>query len=226
MIQSDYRFERKFIASDEPAHVEQSIKMNPYGFMKVYPARYVNSLYLDSVDLQMYRAHVAGHPYRKKFRIRWYGDLRAESLKLIFECKMKGGYTVRKMSCPLPDAAFSSLDSEGVASLTERSTLSPQVRHEMAWLRPVVVTRYKREYYASRNNRVRMTIDSDLHFYSLGSYGVLNERRVPENKVILELKYPTDFDDPIDVITRRIPYRMTRFSKYVTGVCRISGYAL
>ena len=38
------------------------------------------------------------------------------------------------------------------------------------------------------------------------------------DQVVLELKYNTDIGNKIEYITSNLPYRLSRFSKYIVGV--------
>src|SRR5689334_20286182 len=50
------------------------IHANPAGFLTAYPPRQVNSVYLDTHELNTFNDHLAGVPLRRKLRFRWYGE--------------------------------------------------------------------------------------------------------------------------------------------------------
>ncbi|MCB9850126.1 MAG: VTC domain-containing protein [Phycisphaerales bacterium] len=70
----DHRYEIKFTVPIAYAHrINAWLRAHPAGFRKLYPARQVNSLYLDSIELASYTQNLSGVAERGKLRLRWYG---------------------------------------------------------------------------------------------------------------------------------------------------------
>ena len=87
---SQFRYERKYIIENlSTQKVNLIIKSHPHLFKKKYDARFVNSLYLDSLDYSFYNDHVIGKSDRYKIRVRWYNNLYEEIQKPVLEIKTK-----------------------------------------------------------------------------------------------------------------------------------------
>ena len=78
---------------------------------------------------------------------------------------------------------------------------------------------YNRQYYLSRNLKYRLTLDNDLEYY------LLNQRKNSFSKLkndfrnkILELKYLPNSNDTVEKVTNQFPFRITKSSKYITGL--------
>ena len=85
--------------------------------------------------------------------------------------------------------------------------------------KPVIFNRYKRKYFRSQDKKFRITLDSNLVFYqaekSFDAHSIPQKR---SNANILELKYSSQYDDLVSNISSFFPFRMTKSSKYVSGV--------
>ena len=74
------------------------------------------------------------------------------------------------------------------------------------------------------DGQYRITLDDALSFYSISRMGNSFLNKVDDSGVvILEIKYPRHLDDDIYTITRHFPVRMTKSSKYVTGMAQLYG---
>ena len=97
------RYERKFIGDRLTlAEVLALVRRQPAAFHETYPARSVNNLYLDSLDLRDYHDHVNGIAHRTKTRIRWYGAWSGRIDTPTLERKLKHGQVSGKVSHRLP----------------------------------------------------------------------------------------------------------------------------
>ena len=84
-----YRYEKKFIVPQNSQYlISRSIILNGMMFTKQYENRMINSIYLDSKNLDFFRENLLGINERKKTRIRWYGNLKYNK-NLFFEIKRK-----------------------------------------------------------------------------------------------------------------------------------------
>ena len=89
-------------------------------------------------------------------------------------------------------------------------------------LKPSLLNRYLRKYYESCDGKYRITVDTDQSFYLVNSHGNFFLNKIADNNtVILELKYNHDYDSGASYITTKFPFRLTKSSKYVTGVERV-----
>ena len=86
----DWRYERKFIVDDLIFdQIEDSIIGNSYLFKKIYNVRQVNNVYFDDIHYRAYYSNIEGLSERKKYRIRWYGELLGEIKNPVLEVKVK-----------------------------------------------------------------------------------------------------------------------------------------
>ncbi len=217
----DFRYEKKFfIEGMNAAQILSVLKTHPAMFRELYPMRYVNNIYLDSSLLEDYYSNVNGYHSRRKVRVRWYHELFREVKDALLELKNKEGEVGSKEQYPFP--AFKADDS-----LTERefqkiihdSDLPQEVKFLLRDLEFAILNRYQRWYFSTPDKNYRITVDADLSFYHLGK---LSNRFTPQFTVrsynILELKYQVDDDLAAQRIVSALPFRITRSSKYITGI--------
>lgn len=217
-----YRYERKFhITEMGRGHVESLIRMNPALFSEIYYRRWVNSIYLDSWSMVSYHENLIGSGHdRIKYRIRWYGDLLGRVESPILELKIKHGEVNRKESYRLaPLDVDEELSPNTIYDLFRRADMPADLRDGLLKLQPVLANRYSRNYFLSLDGRFRATIDSELSFYDASDQcRRLHFQWTDPVSVILELKYPHDAAPDAHQISQHFPFRLTRNSKYVTGV--------
>ena len=222
----NFRFERKFFITDcSHSVVESIVKHHPAMFQEVYRPRYNNSIYLDTPGLTSYNDNLLGLSERLKTRVRWYGELFGSIGSAVLELKYKKALTGTKMKYEL--APFDLTDSYSYDYQQEvfaRSDLPGVIQEYLRTLQPSILIRYHRKYYESADHRFRITLDTDMEFYRLRPRGnSFLDRHIDRNSTVMELKCNEEHGDTIDEITRRIPFRMTKSSKYVSGIDRLYG---
>ena len=93
------------------------------------------------------------------------------------------------------------------------------VRSELKRNVPTLLNNYEREYFQSFDKLFRFTLDYNLKFINVKSLtGSFLEKSLPENTIILELKYDIADDKAVKQITTALPVRLGKFSKYIQGV--------
>lgn len=98
------RFERKYrIEEHSFSEVRAMFRHHPMAFRTLFPDRLVNSIYLDSPDLQFLQENLGGVGVRRKFRIRWYGENREQVTAPVLEIKRKDGELGDKILAKLQD---------------------------------------------------------------------------------------------------------------------------
>ncbi len=217
----DVRYERKFdICNSEKHQIELMIKTNPVGFAEIFHPRRVNNIYFDTPDLSSYFDNIDGVQDRTKTRIRWYGDIFGRIETPSLELKHKRGLSGWKQTFDFPTFDFhSDFENSELSSITHKSNLPLRIKELLKIQRPTLFNTYYRKYYKSFNGNFRITLDTDLAFCKL-----LNKRTIlpvldPDlSHVILELKYHNDVALDTEVVTNYFRYRLSRVSKYVTGV--------
>jgi hypothetical protein len=221
----DYRYERKFAVSQLiRQEIETLIKLHPAMFSVTYPPRYVNNIYLDSFGMKNYFDNVDGLKDRAKVRIRWYGDLFGLIEKPVLEIKIKLGSVGRKDSYPLnPFPIDKCLRVGAVLDVFKASDIPDALRLDLMSLELSLINRYRRQYFQSADGRYRITIDSGMEFYHVQGQGnTYLHKSVDKVNTVIELKYDPAEDGDVNQISNHFPFRITKNSKYVSGIERLS----
>jgi len=211
-----YRYERKYILS--PINLPGFLyELNSKDYIEIYTERTINNLYLDSCDLSSVQDNINGLSNRKKYRIRWYGPSFSKSKKQ-FEIKKKSEFLNSKSITLLGDYKVDGLKDierfffEITESLEQNNVY---INNSLKHLFPSLFNSYERRYFLSKDQKIRITIDSFLNFYS-----PITTNKFEENNLIVEAKYSKD--------TIRIDsfkhLNLCKYSKYVKGVLSTSTY--
>lgn len=217
----DYRYERKFLVEElDEEQVRMIVRRHPGMFHEPYPPRVVNNLYLDTEEMDNYYANLSGAAERCKVRVRWYGELFGAIASPVLEFKVKSGLVGTKHSYPFPafrlDEDFS---QRCFQEIVRDSNLPDYVRHHLRTLNLVLCNNYRRWYYATKDQHYRLTVDVDLAYYRVKKFGNRFVSRVlDDSRVIVEMKYEKPFESQADQVAGFFPFRVTRNSKYVTGI--------
>jgi hypothetical protein len=167
---------------------------------------------------------VVGTPDRRKVRLRWYGDTFGEITQPVLEIKIKQGLVGMKQAYPLAglqlDPHFSDNTFQRAADC---SSLPAVVQWDLRSLHLVLLNRYYRHYYVSRDGSFRVTLDSELTFYKVnGAFGnPFLHRQECAGQIIVEIKYDRRYEPMAEQVISFFPFRVTRNSKYVQGVERV-----
>ncbi|MCR9247425.1 MAG: VTC domain-containing protein [bacterium] len=218
-----YRFERKFYVEDlDTREIEMLVRLHPAFFSPLHPPRYVNSVYFDTPDHRALVDNVDGTADRCKMRIRWYGGLTGES-RATLEFKIKRGLVGRKETVDLGSIRVDrdrGLAREELAVLLRSVVVPPAFRELVNTTAPTLANRYRRRYYQTADGRYRLTLDDELHYFPFvaGRATLLHPSRDRRGSVV-ELKYGPEHD--ADRITGAFPFRLTKNSKYVSGLQRL-----
>ena len=204
----------------DEAQLRSRIRLHPACFSEIFAGRHVNNLYFDTPAYTSYDENVAGLSKRVKVRIRWYGDAAGPVSKPVLELKIKSNHVGAKASYRLiPFEVSRRLDSRAVASVLAASELPDHVREGLFALKPVLFNRYYRNYYRSRDERFRITLDQSVGYRRFG--GAMLGSAAPLASLdthIVELKYATGQDDHAERVTTEFAFRNTKNSKYVNGI--------
>jgi len=220
----NFRYERKFLVDQLDAHqVRALVKLHPSMFYEPYPPRYVNNLYLDTVEMENYLDNVSGVWKRRKARVRWYGDLFRDIEKPNLELKIKNGLVGAKHIYPFAPFTLDDRFSHRYYRETLlHSTLPAQVKQYMRDLNVVLCNRYYRWYFATKDQRFRVTVDTDMTFYQVKrANNRFARKHADHRRVVVEIKYGKSLDRQADRVASSFPFSMTKNSKYVTGIKRV-----
>lgn len=218
-----WRYELKYpLVGASTVGLEGRVRSDPAGFREVYPPRHVNSLYLDSVELSSLADTGPGFSERSKYRLRWYGDLAGGAAPPVFEIKIKEAGVGRKERFELPSLQAGPLPVS-LGGWSRSADLPEAVRRSCRSRAPVVLVRYRRRYFVSRDDRFRFTIDDDLEVHRpRGPAGYQRVRRL--DPAVLELKYDVADAPYASDLLRRHPLERSNFSKYVLALDAVAGF--
>lgn len=215
------RYERKFVVTDRSlADVIALVRRHPATFREVYPPRIVNNVYLDSPALGDYFDHINGAPNRVKTRIRWYGELSGPVAKPTLERKLKQGMIGGKLSYGLAGFTVNGcVPRPELEHALDGSVLPDALRAAMRHLQPSLINSYHRHYFLSADALFRLTIDKQIRFFTANNRnGWQNPYRNREVAIVIELKYEPPYEDRAGLVINRLPFRLSRCSKYVLGL--------
>ncbi len=171
---------------------------HPYGFREIYWKRPVNNVYWDTFDLKSYYDSVNGLPQRKKFRIRWYNKFQPIEDPTL-EIKIKSGHVGTKVK--------------------KKGSLEKLIKElEAKNLEPTMANSYERRYFQSMDNNFRVTIDTNIRFWEIVESRIDLRNPKQLNGTVIEFKYGIDNAGTAEQIVGEFPLRLTRFSKYCTGL--------
>ena len=221
----DWRYERKFAIEQMSLNeAENIILCNNMLFSEVYYKRQVNNIYLDSIYMDAYYNNVEGLSHRKKYRVRWYGDLFSKIRQPVLEVKVKNGIVGSKYKYKLHEFELGRLfRTKVLKQVFGKSNLPENVNFELSTVDPTLINTYSRKYYMSANEKYRVTIDTGLEYFSVqrGFNNIVSSS--PQKGVVIEIKYSLENDENVDRITQSFPFRLTRSSKYVQGISMSTG---
>lgn len=217
----NFRFERKFLITGlDRFSVENIILQNSAFFSEIYHERWVNNIYFDYLEFNNFLDNIVGNMYRKKYRIRWYGNMLSLVEKPILELKLKEGLLGDKKKFKLNSFNLNvGIKSSTINNIIINSKIDPKTIFNIQEQIPVMLNRYKRKYFESSNKKFRITIDDHQSFYKLNKFNnTFLQKHKDMSSVILEIKYDKKYDLDAAQITNNFPFRLTKSSKYARGI--------
>ena len=205
------------------ADVEAWVRVHPSHWRRPYPPRQINNIYFDTPTYIGLNANLAGIGDRAKLRLRWYGDRLACVVDAHLELKRKRGTIGWKEVIPvnvnldLRDTGWRQLTAalEDAAGITGRHWLS----HFPV---PVLINFYRRDYYATPDGVLRLTVDHRLRAYGQRATRAPNLTLLAPlaDEIVIELKAQTDAGalQRLNDALSYFPPSVGRFSKYVLGM--------
>jgi hypothetical protein len=187
----------------------------------------ITSLYFDTVNHQAYWDKLDGHRFRRKVRVRVYGQEQVTPDTLCFaEIKQRINKTLQKKRVLLPYSVAANLCSAGEevvgADEADQAVIDEiSYLHHTLQLQPSCIVNYKRLAFEGGDidPGLRVTFDTQLtcraHDLTLLSQGYAdNQFFLPPQQCVMEIK-----------VNNRIPYWLTELiSKYRCTLRRISKY--
>lgn len=189
----------------------------------------VRSLYFDDEELGGYTDGVEGASDRRKVRLRWYDD-GDQDRRFFFEVKRRRFELVLKERVPVetaeidgPITALRHRDLIRHLSATLPGAFRERLRIQST---PVLLGEYRREYFEAIDRSLRLTLDSQMQWFSQLGRRMLSRRfgvSLPR-LVILEIKTKPEVEVDVDALVHPLKLAPTRSSKYVVG-CQQLGLA-
>ena len=223
-VPDELRYEVKYVArATELPNLLAWVRANQAGFSEPFPQRQVNNVYFDTYDLYAYQENLSGASARSKVRFRWYGSL-DDPEKGTLEVKRRRSSVGWKLSYPVGPTP---LAGETWSSFRRalRAQLPDQAR---VWFdanpQPVLINRYQRRYFLSRDGLVRLTVDWNQRVFDerhSAKPNLSNAANLPDTLVV-EIKFDRADRKIANRYAQGIPIRVSRNSKYVIGVDSIT----
>jgi len=221
MSTETFRNERKFTFNASDLSMIHFYVKNSLGFFReVYHPRYINSIYFDDSLFSSLQESFDGTRNRIKYRVRWYGDLLGEIQKPILELKIKCGEAGRKEKYIIsPFNMTKHTSGQQISKNTSDNILPSLLKLQIKRLTPVILVRYLRHYYRSRDNNSIFTIDQKITNHKVSfisnnfDHGFINK-----NLIVLELKYNANYDQAAKMTISDLPFCLTKNSKYANGM--------
>ncbi|SVE08626.1 uncharacterized protein METZ01_LOCUS461480, partial [marine metagenome] len=194
-LSDDHRIEIKIPL---PGHMLSEarfrIHMHPSGLIRTYPARQVNSIYYDSYDLKALRLNESGVSDRVKIRVRWYGNLH-QMKEPVLEIKSKTVLSGQKVRISM--TTDFDLFSRKWSLLTDdvhRTLPTTMLGIKNLASHPVLINSYQRDYFATQDGNLRVTLDHDIRSFDqlLAAKPNLHRPTVAPDIVVIELKAPVE----------------------------------
>jgi len=191
----------------------------------------ITSLYYDTVDYKAYWDKVEGHKFRRKVRVRVYGDQTVAAKTPCFaEIKQRINKTLQKKRVQIPYASAIALCGAGekvdMASAYEQAVIEEiQYLYYTLQLQPACVVSYDRQAFngSQYDPGLRVTFDVNLkgrtHDLSLLSLGNADSKFfIPPGYCILEVK--VNYRVPLWLTDIIAEHRCTlrRVSKYCAAL--------
>lgn len=190
-----FRKEKKFRVTVNEFFKLQTL-LQQRGMKVLFKPRVISSIYLDTIDMNMFHDSEEGVLPRKKVRIRWYN----ENTKYTLENKTSSIEGRFKVTSKLDGSL---LDDE----IKTKCRLDSQY----GLIQPILKVSYERSYFMLNN--MRITFDKNITYQYLRT---TDNRKYFEPERVVEIKTPISCSD--DFVEKHIPYPTARFSKYSRGL--------
>ena len=199
------RIEKKFVLGKSKEDYLESILIRS-GFNRIFKPRYINSIYLDTVNFDFVKDNINGVSQRKKIRFRWYNnDLNNISL----EEKNKNNFSVNKIISKVDIPSNSKNLISNLKSYfydLKKNCLSKNYLF-------ILKTNYFRSYWLSPDKKIRATIDINLNASPINN----PVNKLTLNDTILEFKFLSKEEENFRNLfhIKKINLRSKKYSKYL-----------
>jgi len=211
------RYEIKMAAQSLLYHdVLAALRVDPEGIRTLFPARTVQSLYLDTPDNRALEDNLAGISRREKLRLRWYGP-EARGVAGRLENKIRNDSLGWKEVFPISELDIEGTDRHGFMRDLRRALPAESQHLLLGAVAPVQWISYQRDYLATHDQAIRITLDRKLRAWDQRCRFRLTKRfgtRLPR-VLIVEVKCARDHFPRAQALVGRMPMMVGRCSKFV-----------
>jgi len=184
----------------------------------VYPLNIINSLYLDTPELDSYNECLNGDIYKNKVRIRWYDQLTADQdVPAYIELKSKRGFNTakRRKQVKVPGSVLGKGKIAGTVIQSEMERALPELGYiSRKHLRPLIIISYRRYRFREPLSGVSLTYDLEIASRMVERSNAIWAPRLELQTTVLEIKGGTMALPPSLRGLRSIDLRWSAFSKY------------
>ncbi len=213
-MQSDFRYERKFIINDFTIpQLENLLRNSKLHFKNSYPQRSVNSIYFDDSVSSSILENLDGNNFKTKYRLRWYGDKKIIYLP-VFEVKNKHGYLNFKKINKLQILKPLKFNKSNIDFILKKLKIKNDFLVNKI---PISSTHYNRLYFISSYYNIRATLDFNINYFNLQNNLNFNLNKFSKS-VILEIKYSNEKDFWVRESLNNISLRISKNSKYLNSL--------
>ena len=227
---NNYRSEIKFVCyKHNYPLIKNWIRFHKFNFFKEYDDRNINNIYFDSLDYKAFNDNLVGLPSRLKVRYRWYGNLFSNDKKnegsLEFKFKkniygFKKIFKINDLTLNL-NSNWKDIKNKILKKLTPEYKILFDQNSEK-----ILINRYKREYFISRDKKLRVTLDKNIEIFDQRTSLIkpnFRFKNFTQDHLVIEFKFNKDDKVFLNDLDINIPIKASRNSKYINGVRSVLG---
>lgn len=199
------RIEKKFVFGKfREDDLEKILISN--GFLRLYPSRYINSIYLDTLNFDFAKDNINGVSKRKKIRFRWYNQ---DFSNIFLEEKNKQNFQVIKII----NKTISIESKDKLIESLKEYFFNLKKKYNNLNYKFVLKTNYLRSYWISNDKKIRATIDTKLNTSPINNL----EYKLDLNETILEFKFSHLYENNFRNLFfyNNLNLRAKKYSKYL-----------
>ena len=202
---NEKRIEKKFIFGKFKEDQLEKILLSS-GFSRLYPSRYISSIYLDTLNFDFAKDNINGVSKRKKIRFRWYNQ---DLSNIFLEEKNKQNFQVIKVI----NKTINLKSKDKLIENLKEYFFNLKRRYNNFNYKFVLKTNYLRSYWISHDKKIRATIDTKLNTSPISNL----EYKLDLNETILEFKFSYLYEKNFRNLFfyNNLNLRTKKYSKYL-----------
>ena len=216
---SSYRYERKFVLAINRLNGLLA-SLYSQNYLEQYPERRINNIYYDDYNFSSVSENLDGLSQRKKYRVRWYGEIFNAEIQPQIENKSRINQHNYKITKKLKTYRSKSLFDliSFKKYIHDEKNGKDEINFYLNNLYPSLLVSYRRKYFVFDD--IRITLDTGLKFINLAKVNIFSKKNFLciNKKQIIELKYSDKFHFQAAKITKMFNNRLDKFSKYQIGL--------